>query len=163
MEYRSDSISTPFGVYHRNKVENPKKLSFPSQEYIVLSRTLDNIPADMADLYQYLPPNLNIVYDEVWTLKSLQEMNNSNRDLSYIDLGIMYGGMGWYYAISIDKNTKRYFVRLDGGSNGYDVEDNEKYFKNTAFRPSTDKLYSNILYLLKLDEDKLRDCAHSSE
>ena len=163
MEYSTDKISTPFGVSHNNKIKNTTKLSFPSKEYILLLRAIDTIPIDISNLYKYLPPNLNIIYNNVWTLKSLQEINISNKDLSYIDLGIMYAGMGWYYVISIDKDTKKYFVRIDGGSNGYDVEDNEKFFKNKAFRPSTDKLYSSMIYLLDLDEYKLRDCAHSSE
>jgi len=49
-------------------------------------------------------------------------------------LAITYHGMGWNIvlslSLSLENSEKPFFFRLDGGSNGYDREINETFFKN---------------------------------
>ena len=51
------------------------------------------------------------------------------------DLAIAYHGMGWVYALALDTESQKYFVRMDGGSNGYDRDFNWEYYK--GYRPSS--------------------------
>ena len=57
-------------------------------------------------------------------------------------LASLYDGMGYYITLSVslseDNKSKPFFFRLDGGSNGYDRELNEKYFKH--FIPPKNKM-----------------------
>lgn len=45
-----------------------------------------------------------------------------------IDVGIIYAGMGHVIILTWDRIKQKYFFRLDGGSNGWDRESNEKFF-----------------------------------
>lgn len=53
------------------------------------------------------------------------------------DLALQYEGMGWVYVLTLDRESGQYFVRMDGGSNGYDRLNNERFFQ--AYRPSSRK------------------------
>lgn len=59
-------------------------------------------------------------------------------------LASLYDGMGYYITLSVslskDNKSKPFFFRLDGGSNGYDREFNENYFKH--FIPPKNKMLS---------------------
>ena len=45
-----------------------------------------------------------------------------------LDIAIQYAGMGHIEVLTMDKDTKEFFVRSDGGSNDFEREDYfEKY------------------------------------
>lgn len=51
------------------------------------------------------------------------------------DIALRYEGMGWVEVLALDTESGKYFVRLDGGSNGYDRQFNWDYYK--TYRPSS--------------------------
>jgi hypothetical protein len=46
------------------------------------------------------------------------------------DLALKYHGMGWVYLLALDTVTGKYFIRMDGGSSGWDRDANWKFYKN---------------------------------
>ena len=71
-----------------------------------------------------------------WCILSLNdvcsdyELMREYTDNKIIDFARLYIGMGHYYMCAYDSNTYSYFVRRDGGSNGYDREINFNFFCN---------------------------------
>ena len=69
-------------------------------------------------------------------------------------LASTYHGMGYYITLSISVSygnvEKPFFFRLDGGSNGYEREENEKFFKH--FVPPKDKML-NLPQVLEIIEN----------
>lgn len=51
------------------------------------------------------------------------------------DLALQYEGMGWVYVLTLDRESGNYFIRMDGGANGYDRDANAKFFQ--TYRPSS--------------------------
>ena len=46
----------------------------------------------------------------------------------FVDIGESYMGMGHYCVLAWDRGTRKYFFRHDGGSNGFEREEKEKFF-----------------------------------
>lgn len=59
----------------------------------------------------------------------------------FIDIGYFYDGMGWVNIISWNPENKSVFIRLDGGSNGVDVDMCKNYYDSIF-----DMKDSNITY-----------------
>lgn len=86
-------------------------------------------------LYTMGSLQIKIHHDSGFEFISLNEMNKHKYE-KFIDLGILYGGMGWYYVLSWNKTNKKMFFRLEGGSNGYDVYYNHLYYFGTSKYPA---------------------------
>jgi hypothetical protein len=64
--------------------------------------------------------------------------NSSKRFPNFVDVVLRYEGMGHYLVVSWDKNRKVFFIRGDGGSNGYERADNEKRYESLEFYEGID-------------------------
>lgn len=66
----------------------------------------------------------------------------------FIDLVISYAGMGWFFVIAWDKISKKFFLRMDGGSNDWDRESNFGYFiRGEGFDLSDEKFKDQMFDL----------------
>lgn len=111
-----------------------------------------NFPLEFKLLYSKISDNHEIFYKNVIFLSletikkkfiSYSNYNNGNNGQTrFVDIAIMYHGMGYYYVLSWERNKKKCFIRIDGGSNGYDRSDNFEYFMNLK----TENLSDNYLF-----------------
>jgi hypothetical protein len=92
-----------------------------------------DIPSEIKLLYMYIADktiesNLgNFTFINFNEFVNMQN-RNAERNRSFIDVALVYEGMGHLSLISYSPTHKMYFTRRDGGSNGYDCEDNDKYY-----------------------------------
>jgi hypothetical protein len=109
-----------------------------------------NMPSKLHKLYQlinspqseYIFKSKNVEYQS-WILFSLYDVeqrcnnfkkHNQNR---VVDFSCIYMGMGHVLVSSFDPETQQIFYRMDGGSNGYEQEDNwKKIIAYTSSKPN---------------------------
>ena len=64
-------------------------------------------------------------------IKEMSEKYRSHGQDDFIDIIIKYAGMGHYVVYSWNKKHMKYVIRYDGGSNGYERDENyDKYIVN---------------------------------
>lgn len=131
-------------------------------------RRFIGLPASLLKNYRYIEDDDELILDGThWTFFSKQSIQDRHKelDLKYADVAIRYGGMGYVYVLAWDLRAEKFFIRLDGGSNGFDVLHSARIFQDPAFRPDTDKMFGfNIFIILsKLDDEhNLSDYVHYS-
>lgn len=94
---------------------------------------------NILDIYNLLGDPEREIYLGDWTLMSVKNAIDRYNELCKLDrkdvfdIGYKYMGMGHIQMISCDLNSHLLFYRPDGGSNGYDRQDNlDKLIKNGA-------------------------------
>ena len=58
---------------------------------------------------------------------------------NFIDIASRYIGMGWIEIIAFCPKTKLFFYRCDGGSNGFEVEHNQKIYTHFDLQNNMEK------------------------
>lgn len=115
----------------------PNQLNQEGQN--VLSEIQKNyeIPKELTYLYLGLKNQEDSIIYQDFTFLNLNSINKYAKEMrqddqeEYIDIAVSYIGMGHYWVVSWHKDQRKYFIRMDGGSNGYDAKDNyERYVKN---------------------------------
>ena len=154
-EEGSSGLSNPFFQ------SNPEDSSFNVDEVISRNCSKEHFQA-VNEVFQdiNLPKHLLFLY--YWLESGSREFNYANmiwmsldsireRIAAYkeggqkqiIDIAYQYAGMGWVNVLSMNVKTGKFFFRADGGSNGYDREDNwEKIRKLNPNQMSKEKLLS---------------------
>jgi hypothetical protein len=69
------------------------------------------------------------------------------------DIFITYAGMGWVYVFYYIPKTGMFAQRMDGGSNGYDRQDNYNRFKSDEFDPTSFPKFDGDLKTSKVEEN----------
>lgn len=124
-----------------------------------------NIPKELAELYEKLGDCLKTIKIGRWHILSpLEAMVNNftfhnQKEVTLYDFAMTYEGLGWALVASIDLTNGQVFIRLDGGSNGYDVDANLK--KILAYRKNAhkyvDKLISFEKFIQLCSEEEMDD------
>lgn len=99
------------------------------------------LPDELVYIYLHAKDMVNDLYvnkDVYLNLNFAEKM--SQQHPSYFDFSLKYAGMGWVKVYSWHNKLKKYVIRYDGGSNGYDVEDNEKKYVDTYEFPAKDQM-----------------------
>ena len=136
-------------------------------DYNIIEGIPDSLNRNIITIYNILGSKNKELYLSEWTLMSINnalkrydELCKLNRK-DIFDIGYKYEGMGHITVLSCDLNSHLLFYRPDGGSNGYDREDNlnnlikngssnykkfffTEWFYNIKFENSTSN--SNISY-----------------
>jgi len=106
-----------------------------------------DIPIEIKLLYMYIADKTVESNLGDFTFMNFKEFvtfqnRNSQRKRSFIDIAIRYGGMGHIVVVSYSLIHKMYFMRHDGGSNGYECEEND--IKYDTYIPNTEntKMYT---------------------
>lgn len=135
-------------------IEQIKIISNKEQLNSILNNDYFNkLPENIKEFY-YLFNNINNeIYIHYWTFFSINNILKRynefyKKDNIYIiDIAYSYLGMGWIQILSYDPIKEKYIVRDDGGSNGFDREDNYKnlkdYCKNSSINHNFYKLSFN--------------------
>ncbi len=87
------------------------------------------------------------IYD--YTFFSLENiMSKSNNYNNFIDVALKYQGMGHVKVLAMCKNTSKFFIRDDGGSNSYERQNN--FLKYKDYLPDRTELinFSQLLNVI---------------
>ena len=102
------------------------------------------VGTSLRDIYRDLTdPDHGFVLGE-WSFLSAKEI--AERSESYkpkmLDIGVKYLGMGHVIVISYIPGTDRFFLRRDGGSNGWEREEYYNKYSDSKFVPSEIPVYA---------------------
>lgn len=107
----------------------------------------------------------DLVYEgfSFMSLSTIQKNSTDHRKAGqkdFLDVGMCYAGMGHCFVLAWHKDVQKFFFRMDGGSNGYDVEYNyNRYIRSKIdFSEKQDKLISWQELKDFLTDDKTGDC-----
>ena len=103
-----------------------------------IKNMLESIPApdELKELYILINNIKNEYVVSYWVIKSLSDViedfmiMKEFSENKIIDFASTYIGMGWVYMIAYDPTSKSFFIRRDGGSNGWDREENFRFICN---------------------------------
>ncbi len=128
-----------------------------SQQSLKYQDTNNEILEEDREIFSSLPLELRILYSRVgsnhiytyynsYSFLTLDQIKQSKqRYKHFIDIAIAYRGMGWYDVISFCPEKNIYFLRHDGGSSGYDRENNYKTYKDYVPQDSEFKSIRKLL------------------
>jgi hypothetical protein len=165
------NINRILNVLKQCKISNPNHISsdiaFFSQDinpsdFITNnnSTTKYNIPdrlnRNIKLIYELLGDPQREIYIGEWTIMSLQESTNrykhfcENGQKDIFDIGYRYIGMGHINVISCDLKSHLLFYRPDGGSNGYERNDNYQNILQNGADKYEKFFFSKWFYNVKL-------------
>jgi hypothetical protein len=109
-------------------------------------------------IYKLLNDTKLEIYLGEWTFFSIDKAIEiydgycKNGQIKVFDIGYKYMGMGHILVVSCDLDTNLLFFRPDGGSNGYDREDNFNYLIKNGTSPYKNKqiFFSNWFFNIKI-------------
>ncbi len=149
---KSNRIKNILDILNTSKISNddydstnqPFFLGDSDKQNFILNynhKNIDKLPSglnrNIINIYTILGSPEKEIYLNNWTIMSLNkcleiyQLYCNNNQYNVFDIGYTYMGMGHIKMISCDLNTHLLFYRYDGGSNGYDREDNfQKLIKN---------------------------------
>ena len=135
-------------------------------KYINIETMISKLPIseELKQLYHMIGTQDKQCSINGWVILSLNDVCNDYElmkeytDNEIVDFARCYIGMGYYYMCAYDSKTSSYFVRRDGGSNGFDREINFSFFCN--YVAQIDKHF-DFQYLLDIFNGK--HSVHSSE
>jgi hypothetical protein len=124
------------------------------------NKPIEDVPntvnRNILDIYKLLGDTEKEIYIGSWTIMSVKnaikrykELCNLNRT-DIFDIGYQYMGMGHIKMISCDLNNHLLFYRPDGGSNGYDREDNLKNLLENGSKNYNKFYFSDWFYNIEL-------------
>ncbi len=125
---------------------------FNNQNYLDIKQ----YPEEMRETITSFPLGLRILYfnltnDEEsninkFTFFKLDQISERKYNYdNFFDIGLQYAGMGHVLVLSYYPSNKKFFIRMDGGSNGYEREANYNYYK--SYDPTTEfDMESNIMW-----------------
>ena len=166
IEKKQKQINKILSILKKCKISssNHKSTSMPFfarsqniQNFMIHNNNINNnIPErlnrNIKLIYQLLGDNEKEIYIGDWTLMSINEaikiyknycLNGQNK---IFDIGYRYMGMGHIEMISCDLDTHLLFYRPDGGSNGWDREDNFKKVLDKGADPYEKFFFSKWFY-----------------
>jgi len=95
------------------------------------------LPKEISYLYLGLPDEHESFVYKTFTFTNLEttmkqaKFYQKDKQFEFVDLAITYSGMGHCWVVAWHKDKQQYFLRLDGGANGYDYEYNHKKYIRT--------------------------------
>jgi len=93
-------------------------------------------------IYNFIEPNKELYVCD-YNFFSLDEIIKRSKNFpNFIDIGLKYEGMGHVIVISYYIKEDRFFLRRDGGSNGWDREGNHQFYNRTEYEPNNKSLFS---------------------
>ena len=132
---------------NRPKIMNPECANF----------IISNLPYELQTLYFCINDINTEIKIKDWTFLTLKEMmERSEFYENILDIGTKYMGMGHIYVLSYDTKNHRFFIRHDGGSNGYDRENYFNHYKtldtNIINQDMIYNTFTNVMSLIISEE-----------
>jgi hypothetical protein len=116
-----------------------------SPEELATIPIIKTFPTELETMYYYVGDKEVSLHDFTFLRPSEIEKNYKRYSYFY-DVALKYQGMGHLQVISVTKDNK-YFLRNDGGSNGYERADN--YEKYVNFEPKNTMTFSELVNKIK--------------
>jgi hypothetical protein len=149
-----DSSQQPF--FYKNNV-NEAMINHNTPEVNKIIENI-NLPSELNKIYQIIGSCNKEYYFNNWTLLSLnkankiyQDLKNNNQDKIF-DFAIRYVGMGHIVVASINLEDSGIIYRADGGSNGYEREENYNFIKSYQPKFSNKTIYDWIEETKKIEK-----------
>jgi hypothetical protein len=118
-------IDCPF--FSPDNAEEFELKSYVNSEY---TEFLGKFPFLFKILYMCVGADREINFKSGFTLLRLKEVHGRFDTYdNFTDVGLTYMGMGHVMVLSMDKKSNKFFFRHDGGSNGYERDDNYNKYK----------------------------------
>ena len=142
-------------------IENPFFASDAKEgESLNIDKT-ENISSEYRETFSKLDFSTRILYSFIgdnkeyqvndFTFITLREvkkrMNNYNH---FFDIALKYAGMGHVLVLSYHPNTRKFFIRHDGGANGYEREEHYNFYNN--YNPEFDTSRKSIFFNFKINK-----------
>lgn len=132
---KNTTLDTPFATSDgSSKLKDYNTLDIMTKKNTVFM-SKNNIPQELINIYKKIGSDHEIKSGR-YTIMCLDELISKDFYKNFIYIGHTYYGMGHIKCIGLDKNTGKLFIRMDGGSNGYDREYNHK--SNLQYDPNLD-------------------------
>jgi len=97
-----------------------RKQGMISEQY---NNFMEIFPVSLRQFYQYIGDDRTELQCERWTFLKLTEIyNRSDIYTNMLDIAVKYNEMGHVFILSLDRKTNNFFIRCDGGCNGYERE-----------------------------------------
>lgn len=114
-----------------NKIEITDDINSIVKEKCDLLRREFKIPDEIYDLFlKNKSLETEIVINDFYAINISKIFELHKNYPNFIDLFWTYIGMGHMVIISMCTHTQKFFLRRDGGSNGFEREDNYLKYKN---------------------------------
>ena len=100
-----------------------------TNEYEIKNKDKKILHPEILKLYERIGYN-NEYQFKYYTFMTLNEIiERKNNYENFIDIALKYQGLGHILLISYHIKSNKFFFRMDGGSNGYDRENNYNKYK----------------------------------
>jgi hypothetical protein len=145
-----DSTSQPF--FLQDASGRPFSIG---RDHSFLPKIPEGLNSSMVTLYSILAEPDREVYFRIWTLLSFNsaleryEMLRDAGQTFVFDVAFTYAGMGHVLVVSCDLGTHQFFCRMDGGSNGFDREENRRSVVSKGSSGHAQFGFSGLLQKLK--------------
>lgn len=89
---------------------------------------LEKLPLELRIMYSCVGKDKEVTINNFTFLKLSKIEQFKNQYPTFIDVAVKYGGMGHVIVVAV--YDLKVFLRIDGGSNGYDRASNKKKYTN---------------------------------
>lgn len=142
-------------------IDNPFFISDAEDGENINIDNISNISYEYRDTFSKLGLSTRILYSLIgedkeffindftfFTLKEIQKrINNYNH---FFDIGLKYAGMGHVIVLSYHPMSKKFFIRDDGGANGYEREAKYKFYVN--YNPEIDTSTKGVFFNFEINK-----------
>jgi hypothetical protein len=129
-----EEIDNMFYLTQAKHKFNPAETSKINDTYMEI---YNNLPKELQILYSHIGDHREYSHPCGLIFKPLHKINLSTYSHFY-DVAYAYAGLGHVHVIGYHPATRKYFQRMDGGSNGYDRADNYRHYKE--YEPNEEEL-----------------------
>lgn len=145
-----DCVATnPFFVSDAKEGEN---LNIDTTENISneYRNTFSKLDFSMRILYSFIGDNKEYQVNDFtfFTLKEIEKRINTYNN--FFDIALKYAGMGHVLVLSYHPNSGKFFVRHDGGANGYEREEHYNFYQN--YNPEIDTSRKGIFFNFEINK-----------
>jgi hypothetical protein len=138
--------------------DQSEMLGFKTNETNEILEKFPNMPFELKCLYKVIGnPSIEYYFNN-WTLISLNQLemcfNNMKKanNTRIVDFGLKYSGMGHCVVCAYDTLDSKIFYRRDGGSNGWDRENNWNFI--SKYIPEEDKKHNFMQWIYDVKNPK---------
>ena len=121
--------------------------SYNYEDFFDIFNTYKNVNFNKVLLLLYIytgSVQKQIITENGWTLFSIEQIFDrykNNQDRLWIDIGLVYQGLGHVLTLRMDIRNGELFMQPDGGSNGYEQE---MYYHKYVDQVPNSSMYMNI-------------------
>jgi len=160
-EYRFDQCNNPFFLCPSNEdISESRNIDYKEIDHVLnLSKKSITFNPYIMMLYIATCHSKRAYTIGNWTIFSLDQIVNDfnklvdiHSDIKWCNIGHKYLGMGHYSALRMNIDNGKLFIQNDGGSNGYEREDNWNNYKDQELNRDDYIDFNNLIKKLMSDE-----------